>query len=279
MTEAVVARLRPGYSRPAGDPGFFGPGSVTWQVHADFGPMIVGGISALLLQSLHPLVMQAVADHSNYQNDPYGRLERTAEFIAGTTYGSTELATELVARVRRIHGLVSGVAPDGREYRADDPALLAYVHVTEALSFLAAHQRYSNRPLLRVEKDRYLAEMSAVARLLGASGVPTTTRGVSAYLRSVRPQLRATPPAFEAMRFLTTPPPDSSLLQRSAYGTISEAAVDLLPPFARRLLGLWRPFGVRVGLVRPAAAVLTSYFRFSLGDPPVLEAARRRTAA
>lgn len=279
MAEPVVVPVAAGYVRPHGDPGLFGPSSVAWRVHADFGPMLVGGISALLLQSLHPLVMQAVADHSNYQEDPFGRLGRTAEFIAGTTYGSTELAEALVARVRRIHEGVRGVAPDGREYRADDPSLLAYVHVTETLSFLAAHQRYSNRPLLLAEKDRYLCEMATVAKLLGAGDVPTTTVAVRAYLRRVRPELSAGPPALEALAFLTSPPQGRSLLQRSAYAAISEAAVDLLPPFARRLLGLWRPLGVHVGVIRPTAAVLTSYLRFSLGESPVLEAARRRTAA
>jgi hypothetical protein len=77
------------YREPAGDQGWFGPDSMTWKVHARLGPMLVGGLSALMLQTLHPLVVQGVADHSNYREDPLGRLLRTADFIALTTYGLT----------------------------------------------------------------------------------------------------------------------------------------------------------------------------------------------
>src|SRR5580693_5205843 len=96
------------YREPQGDPGWFGPHSVTWNVHSQLGPMLVGGMSALLLQSLHPLVVQGVADHSNYREDPFGRLQRTADFIAATTYGSDALASSAVRQVRAIHGRIRG---------------------------------------------------------------------------------------------------------------------------------------------------------------------------
>lgn len=84
------------FREPAGDPGWFGPSSLAWTVHAELGPMLVGGLSALLLQTLHPLVMQGVADHSNYQEDPFGRLRRTADFLAVTTYGGCGQAAGVV---------------------------------------------------------------------------------------------------------------------------------------------------------------------------------------
>src|SRR5215207_7800240 len=79
------------YTDPPGDPGLFGPGSVTWRVHAD-PSMLVGGLSALMLQTVHPLAIAGVEEHSNYREDPLGRLSRTGSFVTGTTYGSTEAA-------------------------------------------------------------------------------------------------------------------------------------------------------------------------------------------
>lgn len=70
---------------PKGDPGLFGPDSVSWQVHGDFSSMLIGGISALMLQALHPLALAGVWDHSNFRQDMLGRLRRTSQFISGTT--------------------------------------------------------------------------------------------------------------------------------------------------------------------------------------------------
>jgi uncharacterized protein (DUF2236 family) len=263
------------YREPRGDAGWFGPASVTWDVHAQLGPMLVGGFSALLLQSLHPLVVQGVADHSNYREDPFGRLQRTADFIAGTTYGSSELASSSVRRVRAIHTRVQGHTPDGRQYRADDPALLNYVHVTEVWSFLRAHQRYSGRPLLLSEKNQYLREVAVVARRLGADGVPETTEDVRAYLRVMRPELKRSEAAAQVVEFLLQPvkrPP----VEVAAHRVITEAAIDLLPAFARRRLGLFRPHGYRLAMVRPAASVLSLTLRRTVGDPPMLAASRER---
>src|SRR5215831_18847783 len=130
-----------------GDAGLFGPDSVTWRVHADLSSMLVGGVSALLLQALHPLALQGVLDHSRFREDPLGRLRRTAAFIAGTTYGSTATAHALIDRVRRVHETVVGTTPGGRPYAADDPHLLTWVHVAEVTSFLRAHRRYSGQAL------------------------------------------------------------------------------------------------------------------------------------
>jgi uncharacterized protein (DUF2236 family) len=264
-----------GYREPRGDAGWFGPDSITWLVHAELGPMLVGGLSALLLQALHPLVVQGVADHSNYREDPFGRLQRTADFIAGTTYGSSELASASVRRVRSIHRRVEGRAPDGRPYRATDPALLTYVHVTEVWSFLRAHQRYGRRPLLLSEKNRYLSEMAVVARHLGAPDVPQSTEDVRRYLRGVRPELKKTESAEQVVRFLLRRVKRSAI-EVAAHRIITEAAIDLLPGSARRELCLFRPHGFRFAMVRPAASVLSLTLRHTVGDPPMLAVSRER---
>lgn len=264
------------YAEPPGDSGWFGPESMTWKVHSRLGPMLVGGLSALMLQSLHPLVVQGVADHSNYREDPFGRLQRTADFIALTTYGSDPLATQAVRQVRAIHERVQGSTASGQLYRATDPALLTYVHVTEVWSFLRSYQRYSAHPLLAAEKDQYLSEVALVARRLGALEVPESVEHVRAYFSQLRPQLVRGGEAERVVAFLVRPPRAASLLERAAHRTIVEAGIDLLPPFARRELGFLRPVGFRLMTVRPAATVLSQALHFFVGDAPMLAAATKR---
>ncbi|KJS26334.1 MAG: histidine kinase, partial [Pseudomonas sp. BRH_c35] len=160
------------YENPPGDPGLFGPESVCWRVHGDFTSMMVGGISALLLQALHPLALSGVWDHSNFREDLLGRLRRTGQFISATTFGSHADADRLIERVKRIHAGVSGTAPDGRPYAASDPDLLTWVHVAEVSSFLKSHLRYLNPDLPAAEQDRYYAEVALIAERLGAGDVP-----------------------------------------------------------------------------------------------------------
>src|SRR5690606_4122950 len=159
-------------------PRWFAPGSPIQRVHGD-SATFVGGLRALLLQSLHPLAMAGVAGHSGYRGDPWGRLARTSTFLACTTFATAEPAQEMVDQGRAVHERVRGKAPDGRTYRASDPHLLAWVHVAEADSFLAAHQRYGERPLGPDEADEYVAQSGRVARALGAEDVPETVAGLA----------------------------------------------------------------------------------------------------
>src|SRR5690349_18748878 len=126
---------------PASDDALFPRGSVIWRVHGDVTSMMVGGIAALLTQMLHPMALGGVWDHSNVAEDMIGRLRRTARFIAVTTYGQRDCAVEAIARVKGIHEQVGGTLPDGRTYRADDPQLLAWVHVAGAINFLDSWRR------------------------------------------------------------------------------------------------------------------------------------------
>jgi uncharacterized protein (DUF2236 family) len=241
-------------SRPVeGDPGLFGPDSVTWRVHAD-ASMLVGGLRALLLQMLHPLAMAGVADHSDYRRHPDRRLARTARFVAATTYGTTEQAEEALEAVRRVHRSVVGTAPDGRPYAASDPHLVAWVHHAEVDSFLRAHQRYSAAPLDRADEDRYVAEMAVLCERLGGEPPARSVAEVRAYFATVRPELHGGRQARDAARWLMVPP--LPLAARPAYAVIAPAAVGLLPRWAQR--ELWLPLlpGVDPVLVRPATRAL-----------------------
>jgi uncharacterized protein (DUF2236 family) len=229
------------------------------RVHGD-AAMFVGGLRALLLQSLHPLAMIAVAQHSDYRNDPWGRLQRTSTFLAATTYGTAGDAQRAVDRVRRVHLHVTGTAPDGRPYRADDPHLLRWVHVAEADSFLRCHQRYGARPLDDAGCDGYVADIARIAVELGVPDPPRTRAQLGEALRAYRPELRATPEAREAARFLVRNPP-LPLLARGPYALLAAAAIGELPDWARRELRLPRVPADSV-LVPPAGHAIVGAVRW-----------------
>lgn len=267
------------YSDPPGDPGWFGPGSVTWRVHAD-PSMLVGGIAALLLQALHPPTMAGVADHSNYREDPLGRLARTGSFVVGTTYGSSEVAERLVRIVRAVHERVVGTTPDGTPYDANDPDLITWVHTTETASFLAAHQRFVPFPVRGEAADRYFHEMAIVAEKLGATWVPRSRVAVRAYFRDMQDELAYGDQAREAVRFITTPiGAGGNPMVALSHQALIQAAVGILPPWARELLGFRQPTVVDWAMVRPATHFLMNTMRFAGGTPPPLVEARRRCAA
>jgi uncharacterized protein (DUF2236 family) len=199
--------------------------------------MFIGGMRALMLQSLHPKAMQGVADHSGYRGDMWGRLARTSTFLATTTFATASDAQAAVDVVRRIHGRVRGTMPDGEPYSADDPHLLRWVHVAEVDSFLAAHQRHGARPLDQAGRDRYLAQTATVAEMLGAERVPHSEAELRATLAEFRPELRGTDVAREAISWLIWHP-ELPLAARPGYLAIVAAATSLLPPWARRELDL-----------------------------------------
>jgi uncharacterized protein (DUF2236 family) len=244
--------------RPPGDPGLFGPGSASWAVHGDFTSMMVGGVAALLLQMLHPAALAGVWDHSNFRRDMTGRLKRTAQFVGGTTFGSTATATALVERVRRIHDRVAGTLPDGSAYSANDPALLTWVHAAEVDCFLRGHLRYKDPWMTPARQDRYLHEQARLARMLGATDVPETRAELAAYLERMRPSLRADERTREVSRLILAQP-SPSLATAPFNQLMLQAGVDLLPDWARRMHGLQLPFpgapAVRAGAMGVGAVL------------------------
>ena len=242
------------------------PASIVRVVHSDLAPMLIGGLASLLLQSLHPLAMAGVAQHSHYREDPLGRLERTALFVGTTTFRSREEAAATIARVRKIHATVSGVTDLGIDYDATDPHLVSWVHIAEVGSFLAAYQRYGARPLSVEEADGYVADMAPVAIDLGALSVPRSVAELETQLTAYRPELALTSPAREVRNFVLvgvrrTPH------EAAAYAVLCAAAQGVLPHWARRQLGLLSvPLADRM-VVRPAARLLTGAMRWVV--PPL----------
>ncbi|MFD1949329.1 oxygenase MpaB family protein [Sphingomonas arantia] len=248
--------------RPPGDDGLFGPRSAAWAVHGDVTAMLIGGVSSLLLQMLHPAALAGVLDHSDFRRDMRGRLLRTARFVGITTYGSTAAAEAAIARVRRIHAGVRGTVPGGAAYSANDPDLLGWVHVAETTSFLAAHLRYRDPWFPARRQDAYHAEMAEVARRLGARDVPATRRAAAAYMKAARPELRADARTRDVARLiLTQAAPDAVAVPFQRL--VLEAGVDLLPRWARAMHGLDRSVPVRIA-TRTGAAMAGRAVRWAM---------------
>ena len=254
---------------------WFGPGDPVWRVHDD-AAMFVGGIRALLLQSLHPLAMAGVAGHSGYKSDPWGRLQRTSEYLAATTFGTVEVAERVIGRIRGVHERVRGKADDGTPYAASDPHLLAWVHAAELDSFLTTHQRYGVAPLTATEADTYVEQAGRSARLLGVLDPPRSVAELESTLALFRPELRATAACHDATRFLLLHPPVEGL-SRVGYAALAAGAVASLPVWAKAMLRLPAlPVTERV-VTRQVGALAVGTIRWALTDPrnPRVQAARR----
>jgi len=241
--------------------GLFGSSSVAWQVHGDVATMMIGGVAGLLLQMLHPAVLAGVWDHSNFRGDMHGRLRRTARFIALTTYGSRSEAEAAIARVRDIHANVAGELPDGTPYHADDPALLAWVHVTEVTSFLAAWIRYANPLMSRARQDRYFAEVAQIALALGADPVPRDRVGAERLVLDMRGALCVDARTREVAGLLLSQHAESKAIEPFLAITL-RAAVDLLPAWALRMHGL-EPSGISRHAMRVGAFGMAQALRWA----------------
>jgi uncharacterized protein (DUF2236 family) len=230
------------------DDGLFGPGSVTWRVHAN-PVMIVGGLRALMIQALHPLAMAGVAQYSDFRNDPLRRLHGTARYVEAVTFGATATAEEAAAHVKRIHKRVKGIdTVTGKPFSAEDPDTMVWVHCVEIHSFLAGFRAYGGR-ISEADQDRYLAEQVAAAELLDipADIVPASRAEYRAYFADVLPQLCSSRDAATTIQWVArgeTPPVPGARSQTGidlAFKTIRQAAVGLIPRSLRPMAGLPEP--------------------------------------
>jgi uncharacterized protein (DUF2236 family) len=265
-----AAAAAPKYGGDLGEPGWFGPDSVAWKIHAD-AALFVAGLTAFALQALHPRALAGVVDHSSFAEDFLGRIRRTAEFVGGVIYGSATEAEARCALVRRIHEHVVGTAPDGRPYAAGDPDLLEWVHIGEYLAIAAAYRRFGLFPLGVDELDRYVAEVAVVGEAVGVIEPPRSWADLDAAYQGFRPALAVGDQAVAAIRFLRQPP-GLTPAARAVWRVLWAGAEVCLPPSARRLLNLDDP---SPGEVLACRAVVRSLGAL-LGPPPPLIAARAR---
>ena len=243
----------------------FPPDSVAWKVNGDVTTMMIGGVSGLLLQMLHPAVLAGVWDHSDFRADMHGRLRRTAKFIAVTTYDHAEAGQAAIAKVNRIHAKLRGVLPDGTPYRVSDPALLAWVHVTETISFLDAWIRYAEPDMPRAEQDAYFDEMARIGEALHADPLPRTRTEAEALIQSFRPSLRADARTHEVAAMVMRQTLGMPAVDLAA-GVIMQAGMDLLPDWARAMHR--RPRGLPRTLVQSGALTTARFLRWAFDGSP-----------
>lgn len=215
------------FKGPVGDPGLFGPKSVVWKVHADFSAMMVGGLSSLMIQALHPRALAAVWDHSNFREQLKARLGRTALFVASTTYGPVEMATQSIARVNAIHAKIQGIDQQGQPYKANEPDLLRWVHLIETVSFLNAYQHLALRPLSAADCNRYVMEMNKVGEMLGASNLPTTLQDVLQAISEYEPVLTFDQRTRETLQSIENY--SVGLTEKPFFGLILKSSFDIVP--------------------------------------------------
>ncbi len=239
------------------DAGYFGPGSAVWQVNGGI-PVIVAGVRALLMQTLHPGAMAGVHDHSRYAADPLGRLSGTVRWVVTTTFGSTESVTSETERVSKLHSRVRGTYAPGAEpgpdkpYAASDSDLIAWVHIVFTDAFLTG-QRIWGGPIVEDTpgesgEDRYVREWARAGSLMGMSSPPQSRAELQQALDDFRPFLRVDERVREALTFLTKPPLPPST--RIPYAIMVGGAIASMEPYYRDLLGLRKPWWPAVGLTR-----------------------------
>jgi uncharacterized protein (DUF2236 family) len=237
-----------------------------WRVHGDTA-VFISAIRALLLQSLHPVAMQAVAEHAGFEADFWGRLQRTTRYIALTTYGTVRDAERAIAAVRAVHRRVTGTTPDGRPYSADDPHLLMWVHVAEVDSFLSAYRAFGAEQLTVAEADEYVRQAGSIAARLGVIEPPLSVMELTEVMESYRPELSGSGHARRASNLLLVQPPFAGLA-RAGYHMLAAGAVSTLPAWARAELRLpTLPITERV-VMRPLARSAMRALRWALEPPP-----------
>lgn len=271
---STLAGGRVDYREPKGDPGFFGPGSMAWRVHANPVALAVGGVAAVILELAEPRVRTGVWEHSMFRTDPLTRMQRTGEATLITTYGPTKAAQARIDMVTRMHERVSGVTPEGQAFTALEPELMTWVHVTAGWGFLNAYDRYVE-PLSPAEKDRYFAEGGPVGRAFGAADPPDSVAAVDAVFDRLRPLLRPHPIIQEFLQIVSTTSP-MGLVGRALQPLVVQAAIDLVPPDLRVQLELpAKP--LRLAAARPTLRALAQAARRT--PAPVVRDAYARVGA
>ena len=267
LTELPGGSQRINYLEPAGDPGIFGPASVTWRVLSNPASVFIGGVTAVLFELAEPNIRSGVWDHTSFRNDPIARMRRTGLAAMVFTYGCRRDAEAATSRVRRLHERVKGITPDGQPYQANDPELLTWVYVTAVYGFLNAYLRYVNPRLTRAEQDRYYAESLNACRYYGVNWMPSSVAEVDGYIERMQSRLRHHEILEEFLRLVS----NASVVSAAALPIqrlLVQAAIDLLPSWARELLKLEKGQPLRIAMRPLVRATVTLAGQVIRNGPP-----------
>jgi uncharacterized protein (DUF2236 family) len=230
---------------------------------------MVGGIRALLIQTAHPEVVAGVRDHSNYRDDPLGRLSRTTSYVTATAYGAMPEVEAALVAVRRAHAPVEGTSERGRSYSAGGAAQASWVHNVLTDSFLETYQRFSPNPLNDLDADRFVFEQTSLGARLRSDDLPETRSDLSVWI-SDHPALAPSDAMKDAVLFLKDPPLPP--MARLGYRALYSAAVSTIP---QRIADI-----INVEAAGPAVVcgkALVSTLRWALGPSPSWWLALERT--
>lgn len=257
------------------DIGFYGPESDVWKVHGSLSTL-VGGVRALLMQAAYPAALAGVSQHSAYDTDPLGRLERTTRWLTITSFGSTAAIEREARRVNTLHHKVVGeyVAPDQeiKEYKAGHSRHLLWVHCAFTDSFLTAYRE------LDFAEDRsvpnYVQEWAKSAEPLGLTDAPASDaelkQTLDGFLEDEIGAIAATP---TIVHFIIHPPFAKAAMP--FYRTICNAAISTMDPRVLKVLGLKPKSRLWLIAVKPMLGAL----RVVVGkESPSQEIARDRVA-
>ena len=216
--------------------------------------LLVGGQRALVMQLAHPLVAAGVAHHSDFPSRAVDRLRRTLDLSLALIYGTEEEASEATAAIRAVHDRVSGRS-EGRDYSANDPALLLWVNATLIDTTLAVYDRFV-RPLEESERARYYLETMEAAEAFGipADSIPSDLPAFRSYMASMLDghELRATGDSRRLVQDVLSPPLPLPL--RVPTAVLRQLTVALLPRRIREMFDLRPGLVARTTLVAGSAA-------------------------
>jgi uncharacterized protein (DUF2236 family) len=269
------------YGGPAGDPGLAGgPGSISWEINGDLASLGLAGPGAILMEVLHPSVMAGVYTQSTYRTEPVKRLQNTLGYVLRTTFGSTDGATRVIEQVKRIHGYVHGVRPDGVAYEALDPELIGWVHTCIPWAVMTAYDRY-RRPLSTAEKDRYLREQAVIGRMGGAADVPESMAELEDFLHEMRGRLAVNEQTIEFVEFLigrTGDFPTTPKDRVELWLNLAES-MSLMPRWARLMTGTDHGGPLRRTVLEPRIRARGAFVRWLIPELPCEALARARATA
>lgn len=261
------------YAEPLGDPGLCGPGSISWEINGDMASVGLAGMGAIIMEVLHPAVMAGVFTQSTYETQPLRRARNTLGYVVQTTFGSTESATKVVERVKKVHSRIKGETLDGRPYEALDPELIAWVHTCIPMGIMQVFDRY-NRPLSIEEKDRYLREQAVIGRMGGADWVPESHAELVDYVEAMRPKMAVNEQTREFLGFLIGEGRASGreVFERKLQLQLS---MSLMPVWAQKLTGLELSSTARRAL-DPLVRAQLAMVRWGFRTPPYKQLADAR---
>ena len=261
------------FSQPLGEAALLSCDSLSWRIFKNPVSVLIGGITAVILELAEPAVRTGVWEHSSFRKDPLGRLQRTGLAAMMTVYGPRRAAERMIAGVVRRHERIAGTTPHGVAYHANDPELLDWVQATATFGFVAAYSRYVSR-LSSGEISQIFAEGACTARLYGAAGAPMSAIEWELLLERMISRLEPSPIILDFIEIMRSrqvlPRPF-----RSLQGMIVRGAVELVPPRVREHIGLTEKYGLRLGEASLLHFLCAAADKTVLPSSPPAQACRR----